>query len=806
MLRAQINGFRQKDGESLFEAWERYKDMMRLCPHHGLEQWLIIHTFYNGLLYNTRLTIDAAAGGALMDKPYQEATQLIENMAQNHYQWGSERAAIEKSQTKGGMYEVSGIDHVNAKIEALSQKIESLTLSPAATIAAVQPNCELCGIPGHITSECQLLAGLDQAKYVQENPYPNTYNPGWKNHPSLSYKNNNALFAPSTPPGFQNQIGAPVAPVTPEKSNFELMMENFVLAQTQQNKEFMNQNIHTNELIKQLANKIDSISTHNKMLETQISQVAQQQAATAALAGTLLGQLQPNPKGHVNAITLRSGRELEDPVAKRVRARDLEKNVEKDSESVTDKDTEREPIVVKDRQTPKAKEFSGSPTEDPNLHLSVFVQYADTIKANGVEPEAIRLRLFPFSLRDRARAWLQALPSNSITTWNELKKQFLARYFPPSKTAMLRAQINGFRQKDGESLFEAWERYKDMMRLCPHHGLEQWLIIHTFYNGLLYNTRLTIDAAAGGALMDKPYQEATQLIENMAQNHYQWGSERAAIEKSQTKGGMYEVSGIDHVNAKIEALSQKIESLTLSPAATIAAVQPNCELCGIPGHITSECQLLAGLDQAKYVQENPYPNTYNPGWKNHPSLSYKNNNALFAPSTPPGFQNQIGAPVAPVTPEKSNFELMMENFVLAQTQQNKEFMNQNIHTNELIKQLANKIDSISTHNKMLETQISQVAQQQAATAALAGTLLGQLQPNPKGHVNAITLRSGRELEDPVAKRVRARDLEKNVEKDSESVTDKDTEREPIVVKDRQTPKAKEVYVSTTLSQYCIFLE
>src|ERR1044072_9500143 len=115
-------------------------------------------------------------------------------------------------------------------------------------------------------------------------------------------------------------------------------------------------------------------------------------------------------------------------------------------------------------------QFSGAPTDDPNLHLSVFVQYADTVKANGVNPEAIRLRLFPFSLRDRARAWLQSLPSNSITTWDELKKVFLARYFPPSKTAMLRANINGFRQKYNESIFEAWERYKDMLRLCPHHG------------------------------------------------------------------------------------------------------------------------------------------------------------------------------------------------------------------------------------------------------------------------------------------------------------------------------------------------
>ncbi|KAK2444779.1 hypothetical protein QL285_015778 [Trifolium repens] len=45
-------------------------------------------------------------------------------------------------------------------------------------------------------------------------------------------------------------------------------------------------------------------------------------------------------------------------------------------------------------------QFSGNPTDDPNLHLSIFLQYADTVKANGVSPEAIKLRLFPFSLRN----------------------------------------------------------------------------------------------------------------------------------------------------------------------------------------------------------------------------------------------------------------------------------------------------------------------------------------------------------------------------------------------------------------------
>jgi len=59
--------------------------MLRICPHHGLEKWLIIHTFYNGLLYTTKMNVDVAAGRDLMNKTYTAAYALIEDMAQNHY-------------------------------------------------------------------------------------------------------------------------------------------------------------------------------------------------------------------------------------------------------------------------------------------------------------------------------------------------------------------------------------------------------------------------------------------------------------------------------------------------------------------------------------------------------------------------------------------------------------------------------------------------------------------------------------------------------------------------------------------------
>ncbi|XP_050896616.1 uncharacterized protein LOC127103395 [Lathyrus oleraceus] len=120
--------------------------------------------------------------------------------------------------------------------------------------------------------------------------------------------------------------------------------------------------------------------------------------------------------------------------------------------SINQNDFELKPSML---SVVQQNQFLGSPTDDPNLHLSMFVQYADTVKENGVSPEAIRLCLFPFSLRDRARAWIQSLPSNSVTTWDKLKKVFLSQYSPPSKTDMLRAQINEFKKKDNESVFNA---------------------------------------------------------------------------------------------------------------------------------------------------------------------------------------------------------------------------------------------------------------------------------------------------------------------------------------------------------------
>ncbi|CAM8893919.1 unnamed protein product [Rhodiola kirilowii] len=100
-------------------------------------------------------------------------------------------------------------------------------------------------------------------------------------------------------------------------------------------------------------------------------------------------------------------------------------------------------------------QFTGRRNEDPHPHLKRFVQMCNTVKTNGVPPESYYLRLFPFSLFDKASKWLDSHAQGTFTTWGKLAEAFLHQYFPPSKTAHFRNKIISFRSMDGETLYEA---------------------------------------------------------------------------------------------------------------------------------------------------------------------------------------------------------------------------------------------------------------------------------------------------------------------------------------------------------------
>ncbi|GJY43713.1 zinc finger, CCHC-type containing protein [Tanacetum coccineum] len=161
--------------------------------------------------------------------------------------------------------------------------------------------------------------------------------------------------------------------------------------------------------------------------------------------------------------------------------------------------------------------FHGLRSKDPNQHLKDFLKLVDSLDLDVENWERTPLCLFQFSLRDQASNWLERLPVGSISTWEDLTTLFLAQFFPPGRTAKLRNDILMFQQHHGESLSEAWNRFKDLLQKVPHHGLDLWLQVQIFYDHVDNTIQKSIDYAAGRRLRKLRPDEAWAAIERLAQ-------------------------------------------------------------------------------------------------------------------------------------------------------------------------------------------------------------------------------------------------------------------------------------------------
>ncbi|GJV54781.1 zinc finger, CCHC-type containing protein [Tanacetum coccineum] len=132
--------------------------------------------------------------------------------------------------------------------------------------------------------------------------------------------------------------------------------------------------------------------------------------------------------------------------------------------------------------------FNRLRSEDPNQHLKDFLKLVDSLDLDG-----------------------------SISTWEDLTTCFLAQFFPPGRTTKLRNDdILMFQQHQGESLSEAWTRFKDLLQKVPHHGIDLWLQVQIFYDHVTPATRRTIDQSDGGKLRDRNAKESWSLVEDLA--------------------------------------------------------------------------------------------------------------------------------------------------------------------------------------------------------------------------------------------------------------------------------------------------
>ncbi|CAN6462656.1 unnamed protein product [Victoria cruziana] len=419
--------------------------------------------------------------------------------------------------------------------------------------------------------------------------------------------------------------------------------------------------------------------------------------------------------------------------------------------------------------------FHGLENEDPYRHLDEFLDICATVRISHIEDDALRLQLFPFSLKEKAKHWFKSLPTSvRIATWDDLQSEFLKKYFPISKTNHFRRAITTFSALEGETFHQAWERMKELLRRCPHHQIPRWQILQGFYDGLTEAHRQTIDSSCGGSLMLKSEEDAWVLFDTLSENSlHSTGSSTSRQQAG--KRGVLDIGTSPHVQTQLDSLSRKMDQLL---SRGTGSSKPVCGLCDSVGHVTDDCPISGGVDapagQVNAAQGfsrpgyDPYSTSYNPGWRNHPNFGWRNTGpqSQIQSSVPPQRQTTYSQPSG--FQDSSSSSTLEER--LMKVCEDIRLSNEKAHacydqTLDSHSQTLAKYDQIlGSHSQSLqklEQQVGQIAEA-LSHRRVEGSLPSQPLGNPKGkgpvfvvddtyridQYDVSALRSGREYQQP----------------------------------------------------------
>nr|GEU75751.1 reverse transcriptase domain-containing protein [Tanacetum cinerariifolium] len=221
------------------------------------------------------------------------------------------------------------------------------------------------------------------------------------------------------------------------------------------------------------------------------------------------------------------------------------------------------------------KQFFGHDKEDPHAHIRYFNKITSTMRVPNVPSSSIKLMLFPFSLEGAARIWLEKEPPRSIQTWDDLVFKFTNQFFPPSKTTNLRNKITRFQQRFDESFYEAWDRFNDLLRACPHHGFFELHQLDTFYNALNVNDQESLNSVAGGNFLDKMPREYLKIIES-----------KSKVRQSRAKAVVVKTKRTDH---RLQFhLLLLLQLKQLSPIVSLAVVLTHTKIVSLQAEMFIE--------------------------------------------------------------------------------------------------------------------------------------------------------------------------------------------------------------------------
>ncbi|GJS86613.1 MAK10-like protein [Tanacetum coccineum] len=170
------------------------------------------------------------------------------------------------------------------------------------------------------------------------------------------------------------------------------------------------------------------------------------------------------------------------------------------------------------------------------------------------------------------------------------------QFFPLGRTAKLRNDILMFQQHQGESLSEAWTRFKDLLQKVPHHGIDLWLQVQIFYDHVNLITRRNINQSASGKLRDRNAKESWALLEDLAlYDNESWNDPRDFAKPVKAISLPQNVSSTS--DRRLIELENQVQCLT---EAHLDPTQPTQVY-----KITTSCDVCSGPHDAQYCMEDP---------------------------------------------------------------------------------------------------------------------------------------------------------------------------------------------------------
>ncbi|CAN6579359.1 unnamed protein product [Malus baccata var. baccata] len=392
--------------------------------------------------------------------------------------------------------------------------------------------------------------------------------------------------------------------------------------------------------------------------------------------------------------------------------------------------------------------YHGLSMEDPNKHLKEFEVVCSSTTPVNVDGNILKMKAFPFSLMDKAKDWLYELAPGTVTSWESMKRAFLEKFFPTSRIILLRKKISGIQQEEGESFPTYYERFKSLVASCPQHQMKEELLLQYFYEGLLPLERQMLDASAGGALVDKTPMAAKVLIANRALNAQQY---EGVGQRGPPRHQVHEVSSTSDIHSQLANLTSIVSQMAEGMKIQGPVV---CGVCSIQGHASEKCPQLIenggwesanaiGFQSQNQPRHDPYSNTYNPGWRDHPNFKWREpqqhqNQGGFRQQPPGFFPKPYGPPQNQAQSGPSASGTSLDNDALL----------------KILTKLSNGQEDQAKAMQNQDKRVDQLEKQIGQIAEFVGKFRdpGQLPsstiPNPKGgfeSAKAITLRSGKEV-------------------------------------------------------------